>query len=237
MSSAVWTPGRRDQEDRTSFPGWWSKDYVPLPIIERYADDALRLFAGRCGGGVSFPLDAEQLVQGLFGLDVYYDNGSIMDAIDPQLLGCLYADGMVCPATGTDRVIMVNDAPRFKGVTTAFTILHEAGHWLLHHPKDAVDAGRSAYCRTEDVQPRWSRVPPREWQASRFAGEVLMPRERVRWLLDGREPGDIINLQIYGLTFRQYFGVSQAAMEKRLFDLGYKCAFGRHAYANVTTVT
>ena len=62
-----------------------------------------------------------------------------------------------------------------------------------------------------------------------------MPRGKVSWLLDGKQPPEIINLDIYGSNFRAYFGVSQAAMEKRLFDLGYKCAFGRYAYANVTS--
>jgi hypothetical protein len=63
-----------------------------------------------------------------------------------------------------------------------------------------------------------------------------MPKENVAWLLDGKEPPEIINLEIYGHNFRKYFGVSQAAMEKRLHDIGYKCAFGKHAYANLTQV-
>jgi hypothetical protein len=210
-------------------------EFIPLETIEAYAADALRLFAGRHGGQDSFPLDAELLVKELFGLDVFYDGGGLMDGIAPNLLGCLYADGMLCPATHTDRIIMVNDAPRFRSVTAAFTILHETGHFLLHYPKDAVAPATASYCRSSDVQPaNRTRVPPREWQASRFASELLMPKDRVRWLLDGKEPGEIINLDIYGQNFRRFFGVSQAAMEKRLYDLGYKCAMGRYAYANIT---
>ena len=237
MSWGTWTPTPGSESDRPKFPGWRSQEYVPLEIIEAYAEDVLSQFAKRCGGEVSFPLDAERLVREVFGLEVYYDDGTIMDGLATGLLGCLYADGMPCPATGTDRVILVNDSPRFRGVTTAFTILHEVGHLLLHHPLDAVAAESTAYCRTADVvPPRWSRVPPREWQASRLAGEILMPKDRVRWLLDGQDPGNVINLEIYGPQFRDYFGVSQAAMEKRLSDLGYKCAFGRSAYANLTQV-
>lgn len=236
MRDQLWTPAAIDGTERSQFAGWRSKEFVPLEIIEAYAEDSLRLFAEKCGGGVSFPLDAERLVRELFNLEVYYDDGTIMDAMDAHLLGCLYPEGMVCPATGSDGWIMVNDAPRYRGVTTEFIILHEGGHWLLHHPKDAVATENSAYCRTEDFQPRWSRVPPREWQASRLAAEILMPRERVSWLLDGKQPPEVINLDIYGERFREYFGVSQAAMEKRLHDLDYKCAFGRSAYANVTQV-
>ena len=57
-------------------------------------------------------------------------------------------------------------------------------------------------------------------------------------LATGRKaPPEIINLGLYGLGFRGFFGVSQAAMEKRLFDLGYECMFGRTLYANVTNTS
>jgi transcriptional regulator with XRE-family HTH domain len=217
-------------------PDWRTGEFIPLDIIETYANDALRLFSGRLGDDL-FPLDAEFLVRELFNLEVFYDDGRFMDAIGTNLLGCLFADGMPCPATGTDRVIMVNDSPRFRSVTSAFTIVHELGHYLFHYPKDAIAPTTASYCRSGDVQPAGATsVPPREWQASRFASELLMPKDKVRWLLDGRPPGDIINLELYGDNFRRFFGVSQAAMEKRLYDLGYKCAMGRYAYANVTRV-
>jgi hypothetical protein len=62
-----------------------------------------------------------------------------------------------------------------------------------------------------------------------------MPKGKVSWVLGGKQPGEIINLDLYGSHFREFFGVSQAATEKRLFDLGYKCAFGRYPYANLTS--
>ena len=222
---------------RGTRPRWRSGEFIPLGMIEAYANDALRLFGERHGGEDLFPLNAELLVGELFGLEVFYDDGNFMDTIATNLLGCLFADGMPCPATGGDRTIAVNDAPRFRSVTTAFTILHELGHYLFHYPKDAIAPATASYCRSRDVQPAANtKVPPREWQASRFASELLMPKDKVRWLLDGRPTGDIVNLDIYGDTFRRFFGVSQAAMEKRLYDLGYKCAMGRYAYANVTRV-
>ncbi len=135
-----------------------------------------------------------------------------------------------------DRLIVVNDAQRYRHVTAAFTIVHEAGHYVFHYPKDAVaSAHNPRYCRSEHIEgQRQMKVPPREWQASRFASEVLMPKAKVMWLLDGKKPGEVINLNVYGAMFRVYFGVSQAAMEKRLYDLGYLCGFGRYAYANIT---
>lgn len=220
-------------------PAWQPGEFIPISRIETYANDSLRLFAERVGHEITFPLDAESLVGDVFNLEVFYDDGQFMDRLGDGLLGCLYPDGMPCPPTGSDRVIVVNEAARFRWVTTAFTILHELGHFLLHFPKDAVASVDASYCRSSEVQPSGkTRVPPREWQASRFAAEVLMPKGRVQWLLDGKPPGanEIINLDNYGTQFRQYFGVSQAAMEKRLSDLAYKCAYGRYAYANVTNV-
>ena len=237
MSTLVWTPPQ-GPATRPEYPGWQSAKYVPLPIIEYYAEETLRLFAQRCGGSVTFPVDAERLAREVLGLDIYYDDGTIMDEMESGLLGCLFADGMPCPATGRDRVIMVNDGPRYRGVTAAFTILHEGGHWLLHVPQDAVAEEPLSYCRAEELLPSWSKVPPREWQASRLAAEVLMPREMVCRILDGREPeGEVINLEIYGRIFREFFGVSQEAMEKRLSDLKYRYAFGRYPYANLAKAT
>ena len=232
MTNRTWSPAT-DVKDRPRFKGWRSKEFVPLEIIEAYAEDTLRLFAEACGGRVAFPLQAERLVKELFQLEVYYDDGTIMDRIDSQLLGSLYAEGMICPATGSDRVIMVNDASRYADVTASFTILHEAGHWLIHHPVDAAATEISAYCRSEEALPTWSKVPPREWQANRLAGEVLMPTEMVARVLDGCHPPEIVNLAIYGPRFREFFDVSQAAMEKRLSDLGYTCVGGRRAFADV----
>jgi hypothetical protein len=63
-----------------------------------------------------------------------------------------------------------------------------------------------------------------------------MPKDKVAWFLNDKEPPAIVNLNVYGRYFRGYFGVSQAAMEKRLYDLGYRCAFGRYQYANITGV-
>ena len=218
-------------------PPWQRGHFIPIKVIEQYAGDCLGLFAKGPSGEPSFPLDAELLVRQLFDLEVHYDDGTLMDEVAPNLLGCLFADGTPSPLKGRDRVIMVNDAPRFRSVTTSFTILHELGHYLFHYPKDAVAPATPSYCRTGDVQATGrNNVPPREWQASRFASELLMPADKVQWILDGKRPGEVVNLDLYGRNFREFFGVSQAAMEKRLHDLEYRCAFGRSAYANVTQV-
>jgi transcriptional regulator with XRE-family HTH domain len=209
-------------------------DFVHLSAIEAEAREVLRAFGECLGGELAFPLDAELLVRKVASLEVHYDGEGYLDSIDRSLLGCLFPDGVTFPVTERDRTIVVNDAERFRSVTTAFTILHELGHYLLHYPKDAAGVSRPpTYCRPGDLSPaRKGKVPPREWQANRFASEVLMPRDKVVEVLGGKKPGDLVNLKNHGDRFRRIFGVSQEAMEKRLFDLGYRCIMGRYGYAN-----
>lgn len=211
-------------------------EFIPLDRIELYATETLRVFAQILGCDLVFPLDAELLVREVFNLDVHYDGDGLLDRIHHSLLGCLFADGSPCPELGIDRLVVVNGASRYQHVTPAFTILHEAGHYVFHYPKDAMaERQESSYCRSEHIgEQKTVKVPPREWQASRYASEVLMPKDKVIWILDGKPPGEVINLAIYGPIFREYFGVSQGAMEKRLHDMGYQCGFGRYAYANIT---
>ena len=217
-------------------PSLHPKEFIPLDTIEQYAAEVLKVYVQRLGNEPEFPLDAELLVREVFNLDVHYDDDGLLDSMHPSLLGCLFPDGTPCPELAMDRMIVVNCAPRYKYVTPSFTILHEAGHYLFHYPKDAVaPTQQPSYCRAQHIATQKKlKVPPREWQASRLASEVLMPKAKVMWLLDGKPPGEVINLAIYGAIFREFFGVSQAAMEKRLYDLGYQCGFGRYAYANIT---
>jgi len=237
--------GRRTGYDLTSasYQGFLSSrdagesgvgEFVRVSVIEAQAGDALRVFRECVGGELTFPLDAELLVRKVASLEVHYDGDGYLDSIDRSLLGCLFPDGVPFPVTDQDRTIVVNDSERFRSVTTAFTILHELGHYRLHYPRDtAAVALPPTYCRSGHVTPsKKDKVPPREWQASRFASEVLIPRDKVVEVLGGKKPGDLVNLLHWGDRFRRFFGVSQAAMEKRLFDLGYRCIMGRYGWAN-----
>ena len=237
--------GRKARYDLTSssYQGFLSSrdvgvggagEFVHLSVIEAEAREVLRVFGESLGGDLTFPLDAELLVRKVASLEVHYDGEGYLDSMDRSLLGCLFPDGVAFPVTDQDRTIVVNDSERFRSVTTGFTILHELGHYLLHHPADSAGVARPpTYCRSGHVAPsKKDKVPPREWQASRFASEVLMPRDKVVEVLSGKKPGDLVNLRNHGDRFRRIFGVSQGAMEKRLFDLGYRCIMGRYGYAN-----
>lgn len=202
----------------------WEKGFISLQHIQYCAQDTLRIYAQLCGHEVVFPLDAEDIVRRVFDLEVYYDGEGFLDKIDPELLAVLYADGDLCPLTGRDKTIVINDAQRFRNVTTAHSILHETGHYIFDFLRGRRRTNfytkNRTYCHTKDMEIK--KPPPPEWRANRYAGEVCIPMEKVIWILDGKKPGDVINVKIYKQHFREFFGVSQAAMEKRLSDLGYK---------------
>jgi hypothetical protein len=210
-------------------------EFLPIKRLESVARDTLASFAGSIGYHISeleFPLDAELLVRNVFGLDVHYDDEGVLDEIDQSLLGCLFPEGCLSP-WGKDRLIAVNAQPRYESVTTEFTILHEAGHYVFHKPLDALllDEAEQRLCSQDDMRIGGPfKVHPREWQASRFASEVLMPKDKVVEVLAVRPP-NVVDLARLGTKFREYFGVSQAAMEKRLSDLGFKCLNGRYSYS------
>lgn len=110
--------------------------------------------------------------------------------------------GMLLPAK---RQIWVNarearDSPGRR----RFTVAHELGHWVCQ-----CLAGRSApiYCRSADVGAGEGRALERE--ANVFAAELVMPAPLVRERFSGA----------LGET-AAVFGVSEAAMRWRLFNLG-----------------
>src|SRR6266481_7630292 len=89
------------------------------------------------------------------------------------------------------------------------------GHFILHFLQGIGPQveSRPVFCR--EVGKASVKKDPLEWQADRFAGELVMPVERVRWLLDGKSPGDLVNMDLYAKNFQEYFGTSRAQMEKR----------------------
>ncbi|MBI4377313.1 MAG: ImmA/IrrE family metallo-endopeptidase [Elusimicrobia bacterium] len=114
------------------------------------------------------------------------------------------------------------------------TIAHEIiGHYALHFRKGVGGEHfrRPTYCRN----PQATRKPPLEWQADYAAGEFLMPRDKVIWILDGQQPPAVINIDD-GLKkrFREYFDASQAMMELRLIYLGYKLINPVYKWADYT---
>lgn len=131
------------------------------------------------------------------------------------------------------KLIVINAVPGYQGFSHSHTIAHEGGgHYILHFLQGVGPeaASRPVFCR--DVGNNLAKKHPLEWQADRFAGELVMPLERVKWLLDGKEAGELINLELYARNFQEYFETSRAQMEKRLVDLGYLLTHAKYEWAD-----
>ena len=102
----------------------------------------------------------------------------------------------------TRRRILINplDPPNRQ----RFSIAHELGHALMQHGSSPRD-GRRLFTQDNYIL--------KEFEANEFAGELLMPREAVKVMIEQR------NLDFDALC--EKFGVSAEAMSIRLKRLGY----------------
>jgi hypothetical protein len=205
--------------------------FVSIETIRRYAAETLSQYEQKVGA-IEFPIDLEDLFLRLFKTTLYDDSGALDRLYGPGVIGCLFPDGHRSP-WGRDRLIVINACPAYGRFSPSHTIAHEGGgHYLLHFLKGVGWSGpaKPMYCHEVGTGKR--KKDPLEWQADRFAGELVMPAGRVRWLLDGKGPGEVINVELYRENFRQYFDTSHAQMEKRLVDLGYRLIGTKYQWAS-----
>jgi hypothetical protein len=206
--------------------------YIPVGTIRKYAEEALFEYE-RMVGRLNFPLDVADIFERLFELQTVFDDQGVLDrTYGTGVIGCLFPPGHRSP-WGRDKLIVVNAVPGYQGFSHSHTIAHEGGgHYILHFLQDIGPeaASRPVFCH--DIGNSVAKKHPLEWQADRFAGELVMPVERVKWLLDGKGEGELINLELYAKNFQEYFGTSRAQMEKRLVDLGYLLARPKYEWAD-----
>ncbi len=91
-----------------------------------------------------------------------------------------------------------------------FTIAHELGHYFVHRNECEEFIDGQFIARNEQ-----EKHAIKELEANEFAGNLIMPEERVKELAAGQITGEVI----YDLA--KSFGVSRIAMETRLKNLGY----------------
>ena len=206
--------------------------FVKVETIRQYALEVLQQYENRVGR-LEFPLDLADMFDTLFGLSTVYDDSGRLDRLyGPGVIGCLFPDGHASP-WGRDKLIVVNALPQYASFSASHTIGHEGGgHYVLHFLQGVgcPQLTKPVYCH--EIGESIRRKDPLEWQADRFASELVMPVDQVRRLLDGKEPGEVLNLDLYADNFRRYFGTSRAQMEKRLLDLGYKLIGAKYPWAN-----
>jgi hypothetical protein len=196
--------------------------FLAQEVIRKHVYEVLREYERVRRKAVTFPLDAADVFEKLFGLTTLYDtNGVINHRIGQGIIGCLFPDGHASP-WGLDRLIVVNAtrSPSFDPTryNENFTVAHEGvGHFILHYLKGITGEkqDRPEYCRTHDY-------PPLAWQANFAAAQLTQPLEQVVWLLNGKKPPEAIVLDLYEHNYREYFGASRSMMEVRLKTLGYQ---------------
>ena len=88
-----------------------------------------------------------------------------------------------------------------------FTLAHELGHYVLHREKN-INIVDTTFFRNNDTNPI-------EYMANEFAAKLLMPEDKVRYLVDKQKIKNIGRLA-------EEFGVSASAMKYRIVSLGYK---------------
>jgi hypothetical protein len=211
--------------------------YIPLDEIRVYANETCRLYQRARGKEDVFPLDGEDLADRLFGIPILRDESGIINReCGEGTVGCLFPDGK--PSFWSrDRVVALNltRTSRFDPTTRneTFTILHEVqGHYVQHFLKGITGERlqRSFFCR--GIGEATPRKPRLEWQADCAAGELMMPFDKVTWLLDGKQPPEMINLDLYEDRMMEYFGANRAIVEMRLKFLDYRLMNARYPWAD-----
>jgi Zn-dependent peptidase ImmA (M78 family) len=147
------------------------------------------------------PVDVEHIARKLHCIVSRY-------GLKPNISGLLIREqGQVVIAVNP------NDAP----VRQRFTIAHEIGHLVMHPGRPLlVDADVRVNLRTPTAG---FATELEETQANQFAAALLMPAERVRKEVDKiRRVRRDANPDVESLALR--FGVSSAAMQYRLINLG-----------------
>jgi hypothetical protein len=205
--------------------------FVSRAKIGKYAAEARAQYERHSGKPLRYPLPLEDIFADLFGLNVVYDTEGLLNGLGDGIIGCLFPDGHQSP-WGKDKIIAVNLTSTADFNPEAFgqqhTVAHEGmGHYVMHFLKGIGERkqNRPRYCRTDD------RKDSMEWQADFIAGEFTQPADKVAWLLDGKKPPEIINVEVYATNYRDFFGSTRSGMEMRLKELGYKMVNTRNEWA------
>lgn len=79
--------------------------------IRKYALEVLQQYERKRGKKLTFPIDAADIFDRLFGLETIYDDRGILNqTIGGKIIGCIFPDG--CPSPwGKDKLIVINVTP------------------------------------------------------------------------------------------------------------------------------
>lgn len=191
--------------------------FIPDAKLERRALRLLSEYERERGATVTLPIPVEKIVErtlglGLVWLPIAEQPGDIILArIDPQYLG--------------QPTIQMNEYRRdhFEAYfgTEAFSLAHEAAHWVLHYDRGqseqlAIPGLTSAHAGAPILCRRMSDGDRREFQAERFAAYLLMPERLLREAICGL---DLTSWSVIAALARTC-GVSKRALTRRLEEIG-----------------
>ncbi len=157
--------------------------YLSRNEIAQAGKAILAQFREKTGRSIEPPVPIEDILA-MMGLRCQFVDFEQINA--PDVLGATYVK---------KRIVVINAGlldERSKG-RAAFTMAHEAGHWVLHRHLLAVanrygDLEDAIFCRAQDAR------KPIEWQADYFAGCLLMPEDLVRFAFKKTFAPDVIDI-------------------------------------------
>ena len=195
--------------------------YLPDSQIEREAIKLLNRYESEFGPVAKPPIPVEDIADGLLDLRILWD--SVSEAAGTSTLAGLEPRGRMIQFNEFRRQIF-EDTPGLYNTVLG----HEIGHWELHVDHNL--AAQQRLPRFEQVydclyQESTSTQGPRETQAHRFMGFLLMPSSL---LWEAIRDVELISWPtLYGL--RELFQVTISALTIRLERLGvlYVAADGR----------
>lgn len=155
--------------------------------IEEEARSSLKKLCSRLAIEVSYPLSDDALVLLIESLTDEFDQYADMTEIDGEVDGFTEFSPHKLPNVYVNADLTMNGNRNRKRMTVA----HEAGHVVLHrglYSQDQrqldlinIEENIPIYCRQNEIL---NGVDWREWQASFFAGSLLMPKQLLSDLID-----------------------------------------------------
>jgi Zn-dependent peptidase ImmA (M78 family) len=169
-----------------------------------------RIFLSRYGNAPTIPLDVENFITELWGIEVEY--AELQQQDDEELLGLFEPE---------KRCIVIDPKACNNKGRISFTVAHEAGHLSLHSFLFVFNNGKLSGWKNKN-RPVDKNL---ERQADLYAASLLAPKHEVYDFLRVNKLVSLdtlvtpIDLSIYAPVFQERFGLSRQALEIRLSRL------------------
>lgn len=210
--------------------------YIPKTRIENIVRSELHKYLWLTNKKrLSFPLDPEDVFKVLYDLETIYvdfDSVGLREPNKEQVLGAisvrykkiLVHTGQIYPG-----------GPLVSKEIKRFSVAHEGSHYLLHHFNTEILPGTQMELFSPQLLLRknknnfvcgsYLKYDPLEFQANYCGASLLIPKDH---LLETISSLKLIDLQKWGNSLCNKFGVSRKCLECRLNSLRIKCKNARY---------